>query len=383
MTLGTPQPLVFIYSLALPQEEITIPNGHDDKDKDPFDTPPRKIKITELESNTDGTLIAGTKNSTDILEDYKEDVIAKLSQAAIKRLKSRSALKNPKNKDAPATGLSSPKFALGGTRNNGSTITTYAGDYRFLESQADFDSTFPTRTFEGAQAKTVKASIDRFIDECQYSAFTQLLRIDYIGSLDRVDICTISNITARIQWLHMTTRDDKASGGITSADNLFHQFLKLANLLPLDTTLWGSAWLTNSILPSRRNATATWKRAITFSFRTHPCCSQKPINSPPSAPCGSAHGMRSNVSTTCSSSRHASWRNTRRHRTRSHPPLHHRPTDHEQQQRARRLSHSSQRVDQRMQPHPPTQRKPSSRLLKLSSANTPCHQLGHRPNAHQ
>ena len=238
-TLGTLRPLVFIYSLALPQEEITIPNGRDDKDKDPFDTLPRKIKITELETNTDGTLIAGTKNGTDVLEDYEEDVIAKLSQAAIKRLKSRSALKNPKTKDAPTTGLSSPKFALGGTRNNGSTITTYAGDYRFLESQAAFDSTFPSRTFEGAQAKTVKASIDRFVGECQYSAFTQLLRIDYVGSLDRVDIRTVSNITARIRRLHMTNRDDKASGSITSADDLFHEFLKLANLLPPDTTLWG------------------------------------------------------------------------------------------------------------------------------------------------
>ena len=47
-----------------------IPNGRDDKDKDkdPFDTPPRKIKITKLESNTDGTLVAGTKNGTDVLE---------------------------------------------------------------------------------------------------------------------------------------------------------------------------------------------------------------------------------------------------------------------------------------------------------------------------
>ena len=105
-----------------------------------------------------------------------------------------SALKNPKTKNALTTGLSSPKFALGGTRNNCSTITTYAGDYQFLESQADFDSTFPTRTFEGAQAKTVKASIDRFIGDCQYSAFTQLLRIDYVGSLDRVDIRTSATL---------------------------------------------------------------------------------------------------------------------------------------------------------------------------------------------
>ena len=47
-------------------------------------------------------------------EDYEEDVIAKLSQAAIKRLRSRSALKKPKTNNAPTTGLSSPKFALGG-----------------------------------------------------------------------------------------------------------------------------------------------------------------------------------------------------------------------------------------------------------------------------
>ena len=82
-TLGTLRPLVFIYSLALPQEEIMIPNGRDnkDEDKDPFDTPPRKIKITELESNTDGALIAGTKNGTDVLEDYEEDVIALPSSA--------------------------------------------------------------------------------------------------------------------------------------------------------------------------------------------------------------------------------------------------------------------------------------------------------------
>ena len=171
-----------------------IPNDH----ADPFNTLPRKIKISELTANTDGTLITGTKNSTDVFEDYEDDIIAKLSQAAVKHLKALSAVKKHKTKDTPTTGLSSLKFALGGTRNNGSTITTYTGDYRFLESQAGFDSTFPTRTFEGAQAKTVKASIDRFISECQYSAFTQLLRIDCVGSLDRVDIHTVSNITARI-----------------------------------------------------------------------------------------------------------------------------------------------------------------------------------------
>ena len=71
------------------------------------------------------------------------------------------------------------------------------------------------------------------------NASIPLSPIDYVGSLDRVDIRTVSNITARIRRLHMTNRDDKASGGITSANNLFHEFLKLANLLPPDTTLWG------------------------------------------------------------------------------------------------------------------------------------------------
>ena len=132
-------------------------------------------------------------------------------------------------------GLASPRFTL---RSDTTHTTTYTGDYSFLDNQARFERTFPSKTFHGTDASLTTQRLTAFVHECQYSVFTQLLRLDYVGSSRSVDMSNVIALTSQIRKLRMTGKEDKTST-ITSTESLFNAFLRLATLLPKEAGSWG------------------------------------------------------------------------------------------------------------------------------------------------
>ena len=93
----------------------------------------------------------------------------------------------------------------------------------FLDSQAHFDQTFHTRIFVGEGAKTCRDRINLFANKCQFSAFTQLLRMDYVGTSKRVDIANVNALTSQLRKLKMTSKEEKGQG-ISNTEELFSAF---------------------------------------------------------------------------------------------------------------------------------------------------------------
>ena len=215
------RPRLVTYSLLLPQTTIDAYTGHEPASTN---ATPRQLTLADLTVDADGIpLSVGTATGSDTIVEYSQDVIDQLSADQLHYLHARST---------GSKGLQSPRFSLRSSASSGS-ITTYTGDYMFLDNQHHFDQTFHTRMFVGEGAKTCNDRIVKFANECQYSVFTQLLRMDYVGSSKRVDIAHVNTLTSQLRKLKMTSKDDKGQG-ITNTEELFSAFLRIATLLPKD-----------------------------------------------------------------------------------------------------------------------------------------------------
>ena len=221
------RPLLVPFRLALPQTTIDTSTGTERTHQ--TGTPRTRRTIADVTTNNAGTPTGiGTAAGSDTINDYTDEVIAKLSPIEVGRLTNRSTA---------SSGLASPKFTIRSATATG-TITTYAGDYGFLDSQEQFDRTFLIRTFHGeASGAACRKRINSFTSECQFSVFTQLLRLDYVGSSKRVDLAHINTLTSQMRQLKMTS-NDKAQG-ITTTEELFSAFLRIATLLPNQAKTWG------------------------------------------------------------------------------------------------------------------------------------------------
>ena len=229
--VGPIRPISVTFKLALPQTTVNTSTGTAGRSNASTGSPARRRTVADITLARSGAPRGvGEAGGSDTINEYAAVVIALLSPVQISRLTTRSAI---------SSGLASPRFTLRPAADSTDTLTTYTGDYTFLDNQEHFDQTFFSRTFhtDGSSKATIKRISD-FISDCQYSVFTQLLRVDYVGTSKLVDNAHVRTLTQQLCKLKMTTKDGKTHE-ITSTEELFDSFLRIATLLPNEAKTWG------------------------------------------------------------------------------------------------------------------------------------------------
>jgi hypothetical protein len=105
--------------------------------------------------------------------------------------------RSPTTSAAPSfvTTLFSPRMR--GVSDSSAKRTTFVGDLDLLKSQDTFNRIFPSPSFAGVYSEDTIPACERFIKECQLQVFMQLLRIDYVGTVNRTDAATVNSVRSQ------------------------------------------------------------------------------------------------------------------------------------------------------------------------------------------
>jgi hypothetical protein len=225
------------FCLTLPQDTVYTATGRNMLAD--FGTPKKtrtleEFAIDEL-GNNDWSAV-GLPNGTNLLEDYDLDALVRMPGNKRKALVQRSAASKAK----PVSSMlhQSPRLAGVFTRSD-TTVTTYTGDYDFMNDQGSFDKTFPSRTFAGPNAATHTSATHKFIDLCMLETLFQLLRIDYVGNLSPSVTSSTIGLTAALRSLKMRAPGDLTSSDPSNPDDLFQDFADIATQVNDNTSSWG------------------------------------------------------------------------------------------------------------------------------------------------
>lgn len=226
------------YCLRLPQDTVSISTGQTISEV--YDTPKAPRRLEEFrnnELNQNDWSEVGLPGGNDVLEDYELDALVHMPRNKRNLLSERSAAM----KEQPvATKLfQSPRLARVLT-GGGTTVTTYTGNYDFLNDQATFDKTFPTRTFVCLRNETHVSDMNKFIDLCMLEVLFQLIRIDYVGDLSPCLTSSTIGLTTAIRNLKMrATGDTPSPSDLSNPDDLYHAFSAIAVQLNDTPSSWG------------------------------------------------------------------------------------------------------------------------------------------------
>ena len=141
-----------------------------------------------------------------------------------------------------------PKADILMESDGGNVIISWYGDTDLLDNAAAFVKEFKTLTppihsAEPCRTETKqfspRATIENFAAECMFDVFIGVLRLDYVGTADAVDLTMVcTEICKRIQSLKQSARNANGHWIITSPDELFRQYMELIPDLPEDTSRW-------------------------------------------------------------------------------------------------------------------------------------------------
>ena len=97
---------------------------------------------------------------------------------------------------------------------------TYAGNWGFHHDQTEFDNIF--KPFPSLPDVT-QTTWNKFLKEAEFTALCQLMRLDYVGSLESNDSRSVSALTKRIRELKMVETDTvtEPDRHFTNPDALF------------------------------------------------------------------------------------------------------------------------------------------------------------------
>jgi hypothetical protein len=225
------------FCLNLPQTTVYTANGQNMLET--LGTPKQKRTSEEFTGDTVGTYDwsrIGTPEGSDTLEDYDLDVIIQLPKAKRQTLSQRS--KAHKTRPVSTVLFQSPRLA-GVLTSSDATVTTYTGTYDFMNDQASFNKTFPSRTFASCNDDALVAEMNQFIDLCMLEVLLQLIRIDYVGDLSPSLTSSTIGLTTALRNLKMRTPGDLTSSNPSNPDDLFRAFADIATQLNETTSSWG------------------------------------------------------------------------------------------------------------------------------------------------
>ena len=212
------EPIVFQFCLSLPQHFYDT----DDKTYEPITPIPASNRINTIARSVLGSFAAGeTAPSTPP------------TNSNIASSPTASSIKSPVMK----------LFVSAGSSTNTSIKKGFYGPLTFLDSQADFDSTFginprllPTNP-SNIDSSHLQRNLRQFSDRCKLDIFLHLCMLDYVGS-DSIDISlNVQEVCRKISSLcqRYTVRGKIVTD---TPDELFDKFLVLSVSLPDDATTW-------------------------------------------------------------------------------------------------------------------------------------------------
>ena len=194
----------------------------------------------------------GSTTGDDTLADYDPDGYDLFTPTQFQTLYLRMSRIIPVPAPAPDPILLSPRMSavLASTTDSSSS---YFGSLEFLDSQSEFDRTFPNPipliippstsnrsvplSIDSASVSTV---IHSFIDQCKFQVFLPIFRSDYVGTANRDDAASLHATVQSLKKYSMSFRNP-TSGQWTNLtpDELFAEYANLTPLLPPDVSLWG------------------------------------------------------------------------------------------------------------------------------------------------
>jgi hypothetical protein len=119
--------------------------------------------------------------------------------------------------------------------------SSYFGSLGFLDSQAEFDSTFPqpvpllvsvsTTTGLSVDSLSLVAALNLFLDRCKFQIFLPIFRSDYVGTTNRDDAASL-HATVQALKRHAMTSRNPVSGHWINLTSLM-SYMQLTPNLPL------------------------------------------------------------------------------------------------------------------------------------------------------
>jgi hypothetical protein len=226
-----------IYCLNLPQEIVSTSTGQNTLEA--FGTLRAKRTLEEFsnqKSGVDDWSDVGLPIGTNSLKDDDLNVLLQLPVNKRNYLSERSAAL--KLLHLPTVLFQSPRLAR--VLTSGDTrVTTYTGDFDFLNDQATFDKTFPSRQIVSFNAETQEANMNKFIYLCMLEVIFQMLLIVYVGDLSPSLTSSTIGLTTALRNLKMRALGDTTSSSPSNPDDLFQAFADIATQLSDTTLSWG------------------------------------------------------------------------------------------------------------------------------------------------
>jgi hypothetical protein len=187
----------------------------------------------------------GSDLGTETLADYAAECYPLLTPTQLKNL----LLRNPTPAHSPPHALLSPRMSavLASSSASGSS---YFGSLGFLDSQAEFDSTFPqpvpllvsvsTTTGLSIDSLSLLAALNLFLDHCKFQIFLPIFRSDYVGTANHNDAASLHVTVQALKRHAMTSRNPVSGHWINlTPDELYAAYAELTPLLPNKVSLWG------------------------------------------------------------------------------------------------------------------------------------------------